>query len=240
MAYDDKRSFTFWRSYYDAAKGLTDKQRLAFFDAVIQYGMDGEEIELEGVVKSMFILVKPTLSKSEKRAKAGAIGGASKCETNAKQTPSKSEAKSKQTLSKPQANTKQTASHISDDIEIDIDYIPPISPQGEDAPNNAPVFDGELGAAVAEWLAYKREKRQPYKPTGEKSLLAQIRNNADKHGAPAVIDAIRRSMAANYQGIVWDWLKSPNTAPAKKLQGLNYSQREYSADDLNSVFEGGP
>lgn len=76
-------------------------------------------------------------------------------------------------------------------------------------------FPGELGKAVADWLAYKTEKRQGYKPTGLQSLLTQIRNAAKEHGDAAVVKVIRDSMAANYQGIVFDRL-SRNEKPGKK------------------------
>ena len=70
----------------------------------------------------------------------------------------------------------------------------------------------ELTKTLAEWLAYKQEKRQGYKPTGYKSLLTQIRNNVSQYGESAVVDLIRQSMAANWQGIVWDKLRKGETA----------------------------
>ena len=106
MAGDDKVSngFTFFRSYYEAAKELPDKQRLAFYDAIILFGIEGTETALSGAPKAMFTLVKPTLDKSQARATAGTIGGKSKAEANVKQNASKAE-----------ANVKQTRSDISDD-----------------------------------------------------------------------------------------------------------------------------
>lgn len=69
-------------------------------------------------------------------------------------------------------------------------------------------FSGELGNTVADWLAYKAEKHQQYKPVGRKSLLAEIRHHADTYGEGAVAAIICQSMSSNYQGIVWDKLKS--------------------------------
>lgn len=65
---------------------------------------------------------------------------------------------------------------------------------------------GELRQAVEEWLAYKAEKRQPYRPTGLKSLVTQIEHKAQEHGEAAVAAVIRESMSSNYQGIVFDRL----------------------------------
>lgn len=70
-------------------------------------------------------------------------------------------------------------------------------------------FGPELAAAFDDWLKYKREKRQEYKPTGLSALVSQARNNAAKYGEPAVAALIRQCMAANWQGIIWDKLEKP-------------------------------
>lgn len=67
-------------------------------------------------------------------------------------------------------------------------------------------FGEDLTAAFTDWLAYKQEKRQAYKPTGQKNLIAQVRKNAQQYGEPAVAELIRECMAANWQGIIFDKL----------------------------------
>lgn len=83
---------------------------------------------------------------------------------------------------------------------------PPKSPQAE-----SPVFEnpfvGELRDALEDWIAYKREKRQAYKPRGIKSLITQIQRYTEQFGADAVANAIRNSMASGYQGIIFDRLE---------------------------------
>jgi len=69
-------------------------------------------------------------------------------------------------------------------------------------------FGDSLRSTAEDWLAYKAEKKQPYKPVGRKNLMAEIRNNADRYGDEAVVEVIRQSMGSNYQGIVWDRLKN--------------------------------
>jgi len=64
------------------------------------------------------------------------------------------------------------------------------------------VFHGELEQAVNNWLTYKQEKRQQYKPSGLNSLLSQVQKHANTYGDDAVVHAINESMASNYQGIV--------------------------------------
>jgi predicted phage replisome organizer len=89
------------------------------------------------------------------------------------------------------------------DIEKEIDIekdIPPISPKTDfDNP-----FDGELREAFSDWMAYKEEKKQPYKPRGLQSLKTQIKKYAEQYGDAETANAIRNSMASNYQGIVFE------------------------------------
>lgn len=73
-------------------------------------------------------------------------------------------------------------------------------------------FGPELQSAFSDWLAYKQEKRQGYKPTGLRSLVTQVQRHAQQHGETAVAALIRECMASNWQGIVWDKLKKPDSA----------------------------
>ena len=109
-----RNGFSFLRSYYEAAQELPAEEQAAFFMAVCQYALDGEEPEITGVAAALFKLAKPNIDASNKKADAGKTGGSrkqtvSKTEANCKQTSSKTEANDKQTASKPQANSKQNA-----------------------------------------------------------------------------------------------------------------------------------
>lgn len=109
--------------------------------------------------------------------------------------------------------------------------IPPLSPLGkQQEEKDLEIFTGELGDAVKDWFAYKTEKRQQYKPTGRKALIATIQKNVTVHGAAAVIGIIRESMSSNYQGIMWDRLDrqkpGAGNAPAKP----DYSKDEDFTD----------
>lgn len=60
-----------------------------------------------------------------------------------------------------------------------------------------------LKSIVKDWFTYKKEKRQPYQPTGQKMLLNKIVKMSETYGDEAVISEIRFAMENNYQGIVW-------------------------------------
>jgi len=99
-------------------------------------------------------------------------------------------------------------------------------------------FNVELERAVNDWITYKCEKRQAYKPSGLNSLLIQVQKNASTYGNNAVIHAIHESMASNYQGIVWDKAKSAaatNTATSKGNPFFDYARQ---LDEHETILEG--
>ena len=103
---DERKAFSFYRSYYEAAKDLPTKEDQAdFLMAMCSYIFDGVDPEIQGVASAMFKLAKPNLDTSVKRANAGQIGGSN----NKKQN--KTKASEKQNESKIEANEKQTASN---------------------------------------------------------------------------------------------------------------------------------
>lgn len=69
-----------------------------------------------------------------------------------------------------------------------------------------------LTEKLTEWIAYKTERREPYKEQGMKSLLRQIENNQLTYGEQAVCDLIDDSMANGWKGIIFDRLKQKPVA----------------------------
>ena len=53
-----RKAFNFYFSYYDIAKELTDKDRLAFYDAIIKRQFFGIETDLSGLAKLAYISQK--------------------------------------------------------------------------------------------------------------------------------------------------------------------------------------
>lgn len=80
----------------------------------------------------------------------------------------------------------------------------PPAPISADYSNTS--FSEPMKAKVNEWLQYKQERREEYKPTGLQSLITQIQNNVNKHGEAAVMALIGDCMASNYRGITFDRL----------------------------------
>lgn len=60
---------------------------------------------------------------------------------------------------------------------------------------------------LKEWLEYKRERREAYKPMGLKSLVAQTIKAEQEYGASAVIDGINRAMSNGWKGMNLDLIR---------------------------------
>lgn len=69
-------SFVFYKSFYDAAAVLQPEDRLAFYDALAEYAICGEDPEpATPVAKAMFLMAKPQIDANEKRREDGKKGG---------------------------------------------------------------------------------------------------------------------------------------------------------------------
>lgn len=91
----ERGQFTFFRSYWEALQTLPKKERLAAYEAICDYALNGTEQEMTGPAATAFILIKPTLDSGRKKAASGKHGG-----ENGKGI-------KKQTESKPKAKAKQ-------------------------------------------------------------------------------------------------------------------------------------
>lgn len=88
---EGRNSFTFYRSFYEAANQLSKRSRLGLYEAILAYALDEVETELtDKKQKAAFILIKPVLDTGRKKALAGQLGG-SKPKAKRKQTGSKGE-----------------------------------------------------------------------------------------------------------------------------------------------------
>lgn len=199
----DREQFTFYKSFFLAIHRVKSKtRRCDLYDAVCTFALTGEDMPLDDSVAGMYELMRPNLAAGRKKAKSGKTGGMAG--VNGKRNESKPEANGKQNEGKKEKEDKDKNKNkcsIADD--------------------ELKNFSEELRRAVQDWLAYKEEKRQPYKPTGRKALLAEIQNKAAVYGEDAVKTLIRESMSANYQGIVWDKLGKKAAAASDAVRAAS-------------------
>ena len=92
-----RESTVFYRSFYEAIKELDADMQSQVYCAIFEYALNFNQLELTGVAKTVFTLIKPQLDANQKRYDNGN-------KPKLKQTISKTEAKPKQDVSKPYPN----------------------------------------------------------------------------------------------------------------------------------------
>lgn len=102
---------------------------------------------------------------------------------------------------------------------------------------NQYVFSEKLSDKVNEWLAYKSERQETYKPTGLTALLRKISQKVDEYGENPVIILIDECMANGWRGIIWDKLgKETERQRQTAKKGLkNYEERDWDFDELERI-----
>ena len=211
---DTRSQFTFYDSFYRAVSRIRKKADKAdAYDAIVAYALYGQEPDLDKLPDAAaiaFEVIRPNLDASRRKAANGKQGGKYK-----KQTESKPEANA----SKTEANRKQVKEQDKDKDKEQMLYTP-LPPKGEPAKQEPEPDLSDLSPAmqakVKQWLAYKRERRETYKPTGLQVLLGKIRNSVKLYGETAVCELIDNSMSSGYQGILFDRLQKP--ASSKYVQ----------------------
>lgn len=91
-------SIIFYRSFYEAISELEPDVQAKVYTAIFEYSLNFNEVELSGLPKTIFTLIKPQLDANNKRYKNGAKGG----RPNQKET--EEEPKDNQDETKPEAN----------------------------------------------------------------------------------------------------------------------------------------
>lgn len=202
----DKREYVkLWLSYrsYFEAYSAAEVGRLVL--AAMDYRESGAEPEFSGSERFIWPAIRRDIDESvaaqkavsASRSEAGKQGGRPESE-KANAFDESNEKQKKQMLSE---ESKKSYGQRTRTKEKDKDSI--LSP-----------LPPTLRESVEKWVAYKGERREEYKPVGLQSLVTQITKAAEEYGEAAMIDVITRSMAANYKGIVFDWLKEASTRPA--------------------------
>lgn len=110
-----------YRSFYESMDGLTKDQQADVWQAICEFSFNQKEVELTGVSKSIFTLIRPQLAANHKRYVNGKQPKTkqtiSEPEAKQKQEGSKQEAKVEQTESKPEANKNKNVNSNSNKKE---------------------------------------------------------------------------------------------------------------------------
>lgn len=174
---NEVNSFTFYRDYYNLIDTMPLEDKTILAIAILDYVFKDIETELNGHNKAIFNTLKNQLNVSK---------------TNSK----------RRTGKKPEENRKETGE----------------KPEGEPKENKTSIFNfkflisnfkfnNNLEDKIEEWLKYKSERKEYYKETGFKTLLARIQRATSQYGVDKVINLIDECMANNYKGIIFEKLE---------------------------------
>ncbi|WP_159456289.1 hypothetical protein [Intestinibacillus massiliensis] len=94
--------------------------------------------------------------------------------------------------------------------------------------NNTPIppyeefgFSEAMRQRLDEWLCYKSERMEAYKPTGLHSLLKTVEREIARLGEPAVLNRITDAMASGWRGMNLDKMEGKcGTAANTRFEGL--------------------
>ncbi len=103
-----RESTIFYRSFYEAIKELDAETQSKVYSAIFEYALNFNEVEVKGLAKTVFTLIKPQLDANLKRYENGT-------KAKVKQVVSKQEAKQKQTISKVEANVNV---NVNDNVNV--------------------------------------------------------------------------------------------------------------------------
>lgn len=103
---------------------------------------------------------------------------------------------------------KDTDSETEKEREKEIDFVEKKNKQKKSDPVSEfepllseYLWTEEMKDTVRDWIRYKTERNEYYKPTSRKTLLKQVDKAITHHGETAVEEAILNAMANNYQGM---------------------------------------
>ena len=197
--------------YLDAIEPLGDAERGRLFTSLLEYAKSGEAPHLSGNERFIFPMIRAQIDRdraafdedsrriSEARREAGRKGGLAKAGKLGNRKQNVSNLAKEKDEYKDKDKDKDKDKHKAKDKDNDKDDRSPLPP--------VPGVSPKLQAAFDDWLAYKRERREDYKPMGLKALETQVLNNAANYGEAAVVELIRECMANGWRGIIWDRLR---------------------------------
>ena len=120
-------------SYYDAIRPLPDEDRLALYDAIMDYAFAGKEPEdLSPILKGYFVLLRPNINSSARRYAASVENG--KKGGRPRKEPSKNPAETQDKPSKNQDKDREKEKERELDTDMEYRQATPTVPQPVPSP----------------------------------------------------------------------------------------------------------
>lgn len=238
-------SMIFYKSFYDAIKGLDADIQLEIYNAVFEYGLNGVQAELSPIASAIFTLIKPQIDANNIRKENGKKGGRpskEKTEAKPKENQNKTETKPKETKPEPNVNANANANVNANDNIYSVGETRPDTPKTKKDDQSEKDIQ-----AIVDYLNEKTQAKYSAK-TNEtrKSILARLKDGYTIDDFKAVIDSkvkewfndaemrkyLRPSTLfrpSNFES----YLNEANRPAVKsKNQFNNFEQNQYDYDEL--------
>lgn len=207
-------SFIFYRSFYEAIKEIPEESQLNVYKAISNYALNQEEIELDGVSKAIFSLIKPQLDANYKKYENGKQNK-SKTEANKKQNKSKNETNvndNENVNVNENDNRNKVSDSCVDGLQDVIDFynnnIGSITPYGLQVIDDYVKEMGKEVVLYAMQISVEADKRTI-------QYIKAILNNWSKKGIKTLVEAQRESKMK-----------------PKKEDNMEFNQTQNSWEDL--------
>ena len=209
-------SFVFYRSFFEGLSNLNDADRLACYDAIVKYGLDGIS-EAEGVAAAVLALVKRSIDTNNQKYLNSTKGGRPKKPDN-NLTITKEKPNNNLTETQEEPNSKQTEA------------------------NRNPMIN-DKGEMIKEEKKNIKEKSVFKKPTVDevKAYCQERNNNVDPNAFVDFYSAkgwrVGNQPMKDWKACIRTWERRDQKEPPKKKVGFsNYeSQRQYSDDQFRAI-----
>lgn len=222
----DRTQFTFYESFYKAAKRIKDPSaRAEVYDAICEYALYGNDPDIDALSEMAaiaFELIKPNLDASRKKSESGKLGGTKKqsestfeangSKTEAKRKQNEASEKQEQTESKKE-NKKENKKEKEGENKIEIE-------------NKKKSYDADGFAAF--WAAYPKK-------AGKAAAL-----KAWNKLAPDVVLQEQMGKALEVQKQSQQWRKDGGQyipMPATWLNGRRWEDEAPQAQSQESQFD---
>ena len=113
-----RKSFIFYKSFYDSIKELDKEQQYNIYKAVMEHEFEDKEPNLKGIENAIYVLIEPQLNANKKRYENGCKGGRPKNQNKTKTKPKNNQIKTKK---KPNENENENENvNENDNVNVNI------------------------------------------------------------------------------------------------------------------------
>ena len=119
-----RNSFTAYENYFEPLKSLPDNERLAAYDAIVAYALNGEEVidpVKNPIANMVFGILKPYLYNDRVKSYNGKKGGAPVGSKNNPQGRGAKRTNQELTENLPKTNLKLSEVEVEDEVEVDVE-----------------------------------------------------------------------------------------------------------------------